>query len=388
MAPAVQLNKNLITRFGGTEIGGAPISAAAPALISAPWEVRRLFDTLKLWAWQLAPSWLPQCRGRWPDSGKQGRTPSLSGPSVPRVTLEVIDAYPSAGSAIGAAEASRPDVVFGPYGSGPALAAAAASKGVIWNQGGATARLARPAYPRVVNVESPAYRYLGAVLETLAAAGLGEGSEVVIMHVDTGFGREVAEGAAVAARRLGLLRRSVTFRPGRARDVLAQVPAGDVLLSAGSFDDDVAIAQWVSERRWRAVGMVAAGVDELRSAIGDRVEGLYGPCQWFNDGTDDPAVGPNSEWFTHCYRDANGTEPPYPAAAAFAAGVVWQRCVKEAGTVESLPVRAASQRLDTTTLFGRFRVDPVTGVQTGHQMSVVQWRDGQRVLVDRPLHRT
>ena len=304
------------------------------------------------------------------------------------VTLEVIDAYPSAGCAIGAAEASRPDVVFGPYGSGPALAAAAASKGVIWNQGGATARLARPAYPRVVNVESPAYRYLAAVLETLAAAGLSEGSEVVIMHVDTGFGREVAEGAAVAARRLGLLRRSVTFRPGRARDVLAQVPAGDVLLSAGSFDDDVAIAQWVSERRWRAVGMVAAGVEEFRSAIGDRVEGLYGPCQWFNDGTDDPAVGPNSEWFTHCYRDANGTEPPYPAAAAFAAGVVWQRCVQEAGTVESLPVRAASQRLDTTTLFGRFRVDPVTGVQTGHQMRVVQWRDGQRVLVDRPLRRT
>jgi hypothetical protein len=36
-----------------------------------------------------------------------------------------------------------------------------------------TARLARPAYPGVVNVESPAYRYLAAVLETLAADGLG-----------------------------------------------------------------------------------------------------------------------------------------------------------------------------------------------------------------------
>ena len=134
--------------------------------------------------------------------------------------------------------------------------------------------------------------------------------------------REVAEGAAVAARRLGLLQRSVSFRPGRARDMLAQVPAGDVLLSAGSFDDDVAIAQWASERRWRAVGLVAAGVDELRHAIGDRVEGLYGPCQWFDNGTDDPADGPNSEWFSHLYRDANGTEPPYPAAAASAAGVV------------------------------------------------------------------
>jgi hypothetical protein len=304
------------------------------------------------------------------------------------VNLEVIDAHPSATSAIRAAEASGPDVVFGPYGSGPALAAAAASNGVVWNHGGATAQLARPAYPRVVNVESPAYRYLAAVLETLVAEGLGEGSEVVIMHVDTGFGREVAEGAAVAAWRLGLLRQSVTFRPGRARDVLAQVPAGDVLLSAGSFDDDVAIAQWASQYRWRAVGSVAAGVGELRHAIGDRVERLYGPCQWFDDGTDDPADGPNSKWFSQCYRDANGSEPPYPAAAAFAAGVVWHRCVKEAGTVESLPVLAASQRVDTTTLFGRFRVDPVTGVQTGHQIRVVQWRDGQRILVDRPLRRT
>src|SRR4051812_290992 len=104
------------------------------------------------------------------------------------VSLRVIDAYPSAASAIRTAEASRPDVMFGPYGSGSALAAAAASKGVIWNHGGATTRLARPAYPRVVNVGSPAYRYLAAVLETLAADGLGEGSQVVIVHGGTGVG--------------------------------------------------------------------------------------------------------------------------------------------------------------------------------------------------------
>ena len=96
------------------------------------------------------------------------------------VSLQVIDAHPSAASAMRVAETSRPDVVFGPYGSGPALAAAAASNGVVWNHGGATARLARPAYPRVVNVGSPASRYLLAVLETLAAEGLEEGSEVVI----------------------------------------------------------------------------------------------------------------------------------------------------------------------------------------------------------------
>ena len=86
--------------------------------------------------------------------GKAGASAHLSGPSI-AVSLWVIDAYPSAASAIRVAEASRPDVVFGPYSSGAALAAAAASTGVVWNHGGATARLAWPAYPRVVTWSLP-----------------------------------------------------------------------------------------------------------------------------------------------------------------------------------------------------------------------------------------
>lgn len=298
------------------------------------------------------------------------------------VHLQLIDAHPSTAAAIRAAEATRPDVLFGPYGSGPARAAATAATGVIWNHGGATGRLARPAYPRVVNVASPASAYLAAVLDVLVADGLGAGSTVVIVYADTGFGREAAGGALAAAARLGLLPRPVAFAPGRVAAVLADLPGGDVLVSAGSFDDDVAVTRWSGQRRWRAVGSVAAGVEELRDAVGEHVERLYGPCQWFDAAPNHPADGPTSGWFSRCYRDATGAAPPYPAAAAFAAGVLWQRCVREAATAEPLPVYAAAQRLDTSTLFGRFRVDPSTGVQTGHRVRVVQWRDGRRVLAD------
>jgi ABC-type branched-subunit amino acid transport system substrate-binding protein len=297
------------------------------------------------------------------------------------VQLDVIDAHPSTASAMSTAEAAHPDVVFGPYGSGPAVAAAGAATGVLWNHGGATTRLRRPAYPGVVNVPSAAFSYLAAVLETLVLSGLPLGSQVVLVHVDTGFGREVADGAAATAERLGVRLHTVGFQAGRVNDVLGWRPRGDVLLAAGSFEDDIAVARWRSEHRWRAVGLVAAGVDELRAAIGDDVEGLYGPCQWLADGADKPADGPDAQWFVRRYRDATGTEPPYPAAAAFAAGVIWQRCVHEAGTLDSAPVMAASQRLDTTTLFGRFRVDSVTGLQAGHKLRVVQWRGNERVAV-------
>ena len=238
-------------------------------------------------------------------------------------------------------------------------------------------------------MESPAYRYLAAVLDTLVAEGLGAGSEVVIIHVETGFGREAAEGAAVAARRLGLLaavgpfsaspgERRAGAAPGGRCAVYRPVPSTMTSPSRSGPANAVGAQLGWSLPESRSSGMPS--VIALRGFT-DRASGS-------TTGQMIPSDGPNSGWFSHCYRDANGTEPPYPAAAAFAAGVVWQRCVREAGTVESLPVRAASQRLDTTTLFGRFRVDPVAGVQTGHQIRVVQWRGGQRVLVDRPLRRT
>ena len=298
------------------------------------------------------------------------------------VTLEVIDAHPSAAAAVATAEARRPDVLFGPYGTGPAVAAARASVGVVWNHGGATARLARPALGRVVNLPSPAGTYLAAVLDTLVADGLRAGSEIILLHGDTGFGREVAHGTAAAAQRLGLVLHPVSFPPGRGPAAFERAPEGDVLLSAGSFEDDIAIARLGFQRRWRAIGLVAAGVDEAADALGERVEGLYGPCQWMADDAPEPAEGPDADWFVSRYQHATGTTPPYPAAAAFAAGVIWQRCTRDARTTDPPPVLSAARALDTTTLFGRFRLDPLTGVQTGHHIRIVRWQHGRRVPVE------
>jgi len=73
-------------RCVGSGLDSTPGTGVEPqwnATIRTTRGVGRLFDSLKLSAWQLAPSWLPHCRGRWPDSGKQGRAPLLSGPTVP-----------------------------------------------------------------------------------------------------------------------------------------------------------------------------------------------------------------------------------------------------------------------------------------------------------------
>ena len=33
------------------------------------------------------------------------------------------------------------------------------------------------------------------------------------------------------------------------------------------------------------------------------------------------------------------------------------------------------------TLFGKFQLDPLSGLQTGHQVLIVQWQQGQRRVV-------
>ena len=302
------------------------------------------------------------------------------------VQLEIADIRPSTAAAVAAATSRGPvDVLFGPYGAGPAVAAARATGLVLWNHGGATVRLARPAFANVVNVPAPALRYLAAVINAVGADVLA-GEHAVLLHSTTGFGQEVAEGARRAANGVGLAITPVAFAPGTGEAAARQVHGSDadVLLVAGGFEDEVAIASRLLARRWRVAAFVAAGVDEILGPLGERLAGVYGPCQWVPEAAPEPEEGPDASWFTAAYSRVAGSPPPYPAAAAFAAGVLWQRCLREAGGTEPDAVVAAARRLATTTLFGRFRLDPTTGLQVGHRVGVVQWRGGRRIVVARP----
>ena len=318
--------------------------------------------------------------------GRSGATALRLWAAEAGVDLAIADAYPSAAAAVASVAAQhRIDVLFGPYGAGPAVAAARAAPTVLWNHGGASARLVRQAFPHVVNVLAPAGTYLAAVIGALDAAELAA-AEAVLLHSRTGFGREVADGALAAAGAVGMATTAIPFDPGEGDGAarLAEGRRADVLLVAGGFDDELAIAVRLLRRSWRAAAFVAAGVDEVLAPVADRLSGVYGPCQWLPDAAPQPEDGPDSRWFTSAFLQAAGSPPPYPAAAAFAAGVLWQRCTRNSGDTTPEAVQAAAERLATTTLFGAFRLHPVTGLQEGHRVGVVQWRRGRRHIITPP----
>src|SRR6266508_2092904 len=181
------------------------------------------------------------------------------------VKLEVHDAHPNPAQAMSASTASHPDVVFGPYGSSPAVAAAAATDRLVWNHGGATSQLARPRFPRVVNVPSPASTYFRGSLQAVRAAD-PDARTVALLHGETGFARDVAGGARAAATALAFEVRAVGFPPGQAADAAAQLPDAEVLLVVGGFEDEIAAARVLLGRGGRGARVPGgAGVRRRRA---------------------------------------------------------------------------------------------------------------------------
>jgi branched-chain amino acid transport system substrate-binding protein len=305
------------------------------------------------------------------------------------VPLEVEDAHPDPAAAMAKAVAGRPAILFGPYGSSPAVAAigavAAPDAPAIWNHGGATSRLAWPAFPRVLNVLAPASTYFHGILHAVQTTGAPVGS-ITVLHAGTGFARDVASGAVAVASELGFEVTPLVFEPGHATQAARGAPDADVVLVAASFDDELAAARiLLDERRAspKVLGFVGAGVEEVLSDLGDRRERLVGPTQWTVRNAIGAPVdeGRDAGWFVDAYRQATGGEPEYPAAQAFAAGVLASRCVRDARSTDPADVAAAAVRLRCRTLYGDFRLDPDTGQQIGHRVLTVQWQHGIRRIV-------
>lgn len=291
----------------------------------------------------------------------------------PKIELSVYDTGRDLPGAL--ARAEQTDLLFGPYGSGPMTSIAAATPRLIWNHGGARV----PAARNVVPVLAPADTYFHGAIRAVRQADPDVRS-VCVLAGGTGFGAAVAGGAVREAGRFGL--RVTEGRLDEAAQYAAAARQADMLLAAGRFAAEAGAARLLLPgRRWRAAGFVGAGVEEVLTDLGDAREGLLGPAQWLAEAAPSPDEGPSAAEFAAAYRDRAGGEPPYPAAQAFAAGVIATRCLRDAGTADDAALLAAACALQCTTMFAPFRLDTQTRQQVGHHVLTVQWQDGMRRVI-------
>jgi hypothetical protein len=111
--------------------------------------------------------------------------------------------------------------------------------------------------------------------------------------------------------------------------------------------------------------------------LGGDPEGLLAPVQWHPETRTSPELGPSSGELVAEARASALGELDYVAAQAYAAALIAGRCL-ELGPDDPL---GAARRLRTTTFFGAFELDPATGRQRGHRLSVVRWGRARHELL-------
>ena len=159
----------------------------------------------------------------------------------------------------------------------------------------------------------------------------------------------------------------------------------DLLVGVGRIDNDVALARRLARSRvsMGAVAVVAAGIKRFRDELGVHAEGFLGPSQWEPGSAEPVSFGPTEQAVLEALRRHLGEDQPvdYPMVQSYAAGLVAQRCVEEAGSLDPKEVRGAAGKLEFTTFYGRFRIDSATGRQVGRSVMLVQWQGERKVVV-------
>jgi branched-chain amino acid transport system substrate-binding protein len=283
----------------------------------------------------------------------------------------------------------RVDLLLGPYGSGSTLAVvphAAAHGKILWNHGGASDAVTETGSSGVVSVLSPASDYLRD-LPRLVRHRTGAQRATVLYAGRGTFASSILRGVEAGARAAGFdVVRAIAFdSPLRdTKALLAAVLADspNLLVVAGRFEDDVAITR---ERRMLdtvgIVACVAAGADAFHKELGVLAEGVIGPSQWEPHLYEQPSIGPPSAWFCSEFRRAFRRDPGYVAAQAYTLGIIIGECIQRADSLEARELLAVARQLDETTLYGRFRLDPDAWRQVGHEILLVEWRDGRKQLL-------
>jgi branched-chain amino acid transport system substrate-binding protein len=295
----------------------------------------------------------------------------------------------------------RVDLLLGPYSSRLARVAApiAESAGMVMlNHGGADDGVYANGMRMLVGVLSPASDYLVAFARLLVELKFWR-KRLAIVSAATPFASDVAAGLerACAERRARWrgVRVRLKYRGAFDRDdALARLlPAlkrnrVNALAAAGSFAQDVALMRVLvaSNLNLPVLGCVAAGVQRFAAELGEDAEGIVGPSQWEEQAQITPELGPSPAEFARRMRAAGYADVDYPAAQAYAAGLIGCAAIRQCDSLDQRRLRDALGEMRASTLFGDFAINRITGCQIAHKMLLVQWHMGRKAIIEPQAH--
>ncbi|MCC5880967.1 MAG: amino acid ABC transporter substrate-binding protein [Idiomarina sp.] len=274
------------------------------------------------------------------------------------------------------------DLIIGPYGSTLTEALAPvteahrmvhitplAATSSIWEQGREYLFMVLP----------PAELFLAGLIDLADAQGY---QRVAVLHEDALFPQAAAQGARDEAEERGMQVVSFASYPSGQTEfdaMVEQLAADEVevlAMAASNLDDFVKV-----QRALKAHGVelkmfgTSGAVQEFADALGNDADGVFGLSAW-----EPSAPNPGADEFTAAYQQKFGQAPAFHSAGAYASCQLLAQAVEQAGSLEQDAIRRALLDLDTTTVFGGFKVDE-RGYQIAHEGLFIQWQDGHKEVV-------
>ena len=288
----------------------------------------------------------------------------------------------------------KAEFLISPYSSGLADAAAVIAEQygkIMVTTGAASDSTYAKGFSHVYQAYTPASRYLTGAFDLLARLD-PNAKKVAIVHENDKFSTDVVNAAKAYGTRKGaeiVLFEGYDSKTTDFAPFINKIPSGtDAVMGGGHFADGSTFARQLWEKRVKAkfIALLVAPPEPKFAELGDAAFGVVGPSQWepLAKYTAESARAEKLEWygisvadFVQTYTAKYREEPSYHSAGGYAAGLILQRAIKKAGTLDTPKVKAALDGTDVLTFYGRvkFETNPkMHGLQIGHEMVYIQWQ--------------
>jgi ABC-type branched-subunit amino acid transport system substrate-binding protein len=286
------------------------------------------------------------------------------------------------------------DFLISPYSSGLTSAASIVAEQngkVLITTGAADDATYQTGNTSLFQLYTPASLYMSSTVDMLKE--LDPEAKIALVHESDKFSTSVAEGIKpyLAANNF-----EIVLEEGYASETTdfgpivnkIQGSGATVLLGGGHYNDGTSLARALYDRQigLKFVYLLVAPADSKFPELGDAALGVATSSQWELDATHTEAeaanlgmewFGPTGEEFASAYQAAYGDPPTYHVAGGYAAGLVLQKAILDADSIDPEAVKAALNAMNLMTFYGGIQFDTseeAHGLQIAHKMVVAQWQ--------------
>lgn len=287
------------------------------------------------------------------------------------------------------------DFLISPYSSGLTAAAAVIAEQygkVMITTGAASDETYQVGYTHVFQTYTPSSRYLTGAIDHLRNVDPSV-TRIAFVYENDRFSTGVVTAAKEYAESLGY---EIVLFEGYDSETVDFAPfinkieaaAPEAIMGGGHRVDGKAFALQLYEKALpiKYFALLVAPPEPEFAELGDAALGVIGPSQWeplaafTPESAEDVGLewfGPLGSEFTANYIAAYGSEPSYHAAGGYAAGLMLEKAIRDADSIDPDALKAALDAMDILTFYGRIMFDTTPeshGLQIGHDMVYIQWQ--------------